>query len=107
MLLKMFAAGVVEIAAGPPRFTVELSERPRTSRLVRKQLEAGDVVVNQLHRLVEVRDSEARLLLRLADGTRDLAALRGGLADALQAEVSEEVVIKNLRIAARGAMLVG
>jgi SAM-dependent methyltransferase len=107
MLLKMFAAKVVEVAAGPSRFTVEVSERPQTSRLVRKQLEAGDVVVNQLHHLVEVRDGKARLLLRLADGTRDLAALRGDLAAALQAEISEEDLIKTLRNAARGAMLVG
>jgi len=107
MLLKMFAAGVVEVAAGPSRFTVELSERPQTSRLVRKQLESGDVAVNQLHRRVEIPDDTTRLLLRLADGTRDLAALRGDLAAALQTEISEEDLIKNLRSAARGAMLVG
>jgi hypothetical protein len=107
MLIKLFAANMVEVAAGPSRFIVELSERPQASRLVRKQLEGGDVAVNQLHRLVEVRDGKARLLLRLADGTRDLAALRGGLAAALQAEISEEDLIKTLRNAAHGAMLVG
>ena len=107
MLLKMFAASVVEVAAGPSRFTIELSERPQASRLVREQLEAGDVAVNQRHQLVEVRDEEARRLLRLADGTRDLAALRGDLAAALQAEITEEDLIKSLRGAANGALLVG
>ena len=107
MLLKMYAANVVEIAAGRSRFTVELSDRPQASRLVREQLETGDVAVNQLHRLVEIPDANARLLLRLADGTRDLAALRCDLTAALQTEISEEDVIKNLRNAAHRAMLVG
>jgi SAM-dependent methyltransferase len=107
MLLKMYAANVVEVAAGPSRFTVELSERPQASRLVRKQMETGDTAVNQLHRLVRVADGKTRLLLRLADGMRDLAALHGDLAAALQTEISREVVIENLRSAAHGAMLVG
>jgi hypothetical protein len=107
MLMKMYAANAVEVSAGPSRFTVELSQRPVTSRLVRKQLETTHVVVNQLHRLVEIRDHNARRLLRLADGTRTLDELQRDLVAALQADVSGDALTSNLRNAARAALLVG
>jgi SAM-dependent methyltransferase len=107
MLLKLYAVNAVEISAGPPRFTVDLSARPVASRLVREQLKTGQVVVNQLHRQVEIRDEKARLLLRLADGTRDLAALRGELAATLRTEITEDALRDNLQSAARCGLLVG
>lgn len=106
MILNMFAVNTIEIAAGPSRFTVEPGERPEAARLVREQLATGGVVVNQLHRLVEIRDANVRCLLRLADGTRNLAALRRDLAVELHAEIGEADLAKNLRSAARGALLV-
>jgi len=63
--------------------------------------------VNQRHCLVEIPDDKAKQMLRLADGTRDLAALRRDLAAALGAEISAEALAQNLRGAARGALLVG
>jgi len=106
MLLKMYATNAVELSASPPRFTVEVSERPEASRLVREQLKAGQVVVNQLHRLVEIRDDKARQLLQLADGTRDLATLRREMVALAQTEISTDAMVKNLHSAARGALLV-
>jgi SAM-dependent methyltransferase len=107
LLLRLYAVNAVEVSAGAPRFTVELSAHPAVSRLVREQLTSGQVVVNQLHRQVEIRDEKARHLLQLADGTRDLAALRRELAARVGVEIGEDALRQNLSSAARCALLVG
>ncbi|MBI4877194.1 MAG: methyltransferase regulatory domain-containing protein, partial [Acidobacteria bacterium] len=106
MLLKMYAANIVEVSAGPARFTVEVSERPQASRVVRRQLESGPVVINQLHRRVEISDERMREALLLADGTRDLAGLRRELAVRFQTPIEEQPFHRNLQAAAQAALLI-
>lgn len=105
--LKLYAVNAIELYASAPRFTVELSARPQISRLAREQLKTGMVVVSQLHRVIEIPDEKARTMLLLADGTRDLAALRRDLSAAVGAEVDAGALETNLRSAARVALMVG
>jgi hypothetical protein len=68
-LLHAFARGMVEIQAGPPRFTTTLDGPLRASRLARLQAGAGRVVTNLRHEQVLLDDVD-RAWLPFLDGTR-------------------------------------
>lgn len=78
-LLRLFAQWAVNLHMGPLHFSLELAERPETSRLVRAQIADGDMLVCTLdHDMIRIDQPEMRHLLAHADGTRtvaDLAAL--------------------------------
>lgn len=109
LLLKTYAASVVELHVHAPAIAVEVSERPAASPLARLQARFGPVVTNLLHASVRIGDDAARYLLILLDGTRDRAALleelasgREGARDFLDRNLDE-----NLRRLARLALLAG
>jgi SAM-dependent methyltransferase len=80
VLLRGFGAGVVELTTFDPPAALDLSLRPTASPYARLQAESGNRVTNLRHRVAELSAFD-RLVLGLADGTRD----RGELTDDLVA----------------------
>lgn len=84
-LLRMLAAGALEMWSSPPAYAMEVSARPKVTPLVREQASRGLPVANQRHENVGL-DAVARELLPLLDGEHDhnalaeavLAAFRSG-----------------------------
>lgn len=80
-ILQAYAAGLVELRSHEPRFTLEVSARPRASQLARVQIERGSTVITNLrHDNVQMEDELARRLILLMDGERDHAQLATDLA---------------------------
>jgi SAM-dependent methyltransferase len=75
LLLKTFAAGLIELQACPSPFTAVAGERPRAFRLARHEAARGRLVTTLRHSSVDLEDATARALLRLLDGSRDRAAI--------------------------------
>ena len=75
VLLQAFGMRMVELTAENWRCTTAVSQRPRASCLVRHDAAADDVVVALNHRRVRIEDDDARELLTLCDGERDIDAL--------------------------------
>jgi methyltransferase-like protein/2-polyprenyl-3-methyl-5-hydroxy-6-metoxy-1,4-benzoquinol methylase len=79
MLLRCYSAGILEFYAGPARFTTQVSERPVAFPYARMQAESGKLKITNLkHTIIEL-DTPGLTLLRLLDGTRDLAAVHRDL----------------------------
>lgn len=78
-LLRLVFAGVVEIHSAPPRYTLEVGDRPRTSRLARVQAARQETVTNLRHEAVALSEAERLLIARL-DGRTPIADLVGHLA---------------------------
>jgi hypothetical protein len=73
--LELYRRDLVELRAGPDP-AVRASDRPLASPLVRFQLARGAIQVTTLqHRVAELEQEEARRLVRLLDGSRDLDEL--------------------------------
>jgi methyltransferase-like protein/SAM-dependent methyltransferase len=127
-LLSVYASGtsrLLEVVLSPPPLVREVSERPRTTALVRRQAARQEWVTNQFHETVHVNDLERGILRRL-DGEHDRAALvaelvRAGLEgqllvekagvaicdyDGLQSEFGE-LIDRHLPVLADNALLVG
>jgi len=75
VLLRLYAANLVELRTHAPRFATEAGERPVASPLARLQVARSPVVTSLLHTSVNVEDALGRQLLFLSDGTRDRGAL--------------------------------
>lgn len=75
LVLRLYAAGIVELRLRSGWFASEPGERPRASRLAQLQLEQTDVATNLRHADVLFEDKAICALVRMADGTRDRAAL--------------------------------
>jgi hypothetical protein len=73
-LLQCFLAGLVELHLRPPRFMLEVSERPVASPLARLQARADGRVTNLRHYSTEASAFDRLVLVHL-DGSRDRAAL--------------------------------
>ncbi|HEX4263462.1 MAG TPA: class I SAM-dependent methyltransferase [Verrucomicrobiae bacterium] len=74
-LLELYSAGVIELHAHAPLASLQVSERPRTTPLVRWQAQRGNIVTSQFHMVVKIEDEVGRCLLSCLDGTRDHQAL--------------------------------
>ncbi|MGA2436103.1 MAG: class I SAM-dependent methyltransferase, partial [Bryobacteraceae bacterium] len=108
LLLRTYAAGLIELHAMPSPFTTVAGERPRAFRLARLEAETGTLVTTLRHTSVELDDPLVRRLLCLLDGTRDRAALLSELrvfAPDAKDSVSAESLERNLDAAAKGALL--
>ncbi len=73
-LLPCCREGLVNVYAAPPAFVAEPGERPIASALARRQAAGSDVVTNRKHRAIRL-DHFDRLVLRLLDGTHNVAEL--------------------------------
>jgi methyltransferase-like protein/trans-aconitate methyltransferase len=113
VLFRASCAGHVSLHLFPPRLTIKISERPRASRVARKQAETGSLITSLTHGTVSLDDVMVRRFLGLVDGTRtvdalvaDLSASVGGAAAGAEApKVTREAVEQNLRLLARLALL--
>jgi SAM-dependent methyltransferase len=75
-VLDLFSQSYAELHWAPKPFTHDLSDRPRTSALIRGQIERGDTRICALnHVLLSIDQPELRHLLDLADGTRTIAEI--------------------------------
>ena len=75
LLWSFYWSGIAELHIAPPRCVREISERPRVTDLVRRQVARGSLVTNRRRGVLKVDDPVARLLIEHLDGTRDRAAL--------------------------------
>lgn len=104
-LLLGFTVGAVELHAAAAPFTSKVSGKPTASPLARYQAGQGPRVTNLRHEHIQLGESQLALL-RLLDGTRDRAALRAGVATAMQGSPSADTLEKLLRELAQAALLV-
>jgi methyltransferase-like protein/cyclopropane fatty-acyl-phospholipid synthase-like methyltransferase len=98
VLLRAYAAGIVEFHVHPPQFVTSPSERPVASPLARLQAQNGDKIVNLRHHNIKIEDSLGRGLLQLLDGTRDRSALVASLSELVnsgKASLPEGGIIPN------------
>ena len=82
--------------AGPLRAATEPGERPTASRLARWQAARGADMVSLAYMRVRMEEPAARKLITLLDGTRDRAAIRADLAEAVGVELGEHDLERNL-----------
>jgi methyltransferase-like protein len=76
IVCKLYAAGMVELYAEGPHFTLEPGARPAASPLARLQLRnQAPAVADLRHSCVPLPDPMYRRLVQLLDGCRDRAAL--------------------------------
>lgn len=86
-----FSEGLAEFHSGAPRFTLEISEKPRAFPWARLQAHRGQTSVTNLrHERINLEPLQFHLL-RLLDGTRDRAAL---LADLEKPTADGEIAAK-------------
>jgi methyltransferase-like protein/cyclopropane fatty-acyl-phospholipid synthase-like methyltransferase len=71
IFLSTYAAGLIDLHLHRPKFSLEVSERPVVSPLVRMQLKKGVFATNLLHNTIRIDDPLGRYLLIMLDGTRD------------------------------------
>jgi methyltransferase-like protein len=108
ILLRTCQVGLVELNLHPARFALLPGESPRSSPLVRLQLETSDTVATLRHTCVRAEGALERQLLLLADGTRNRAALLAELnAFAAPREISSQELEEALTKVARLGLLAG
>lgn len=79
-VLAAHLRGVVELRTWEPRAATHVSLRPAASAVARLQAETGQQVTTMRHTTVAL-DDQARRLVGLCDGSRDLPALGEALGD--------------------------
>jgi methyltransferase-like protein len=82
LLLSVGRSGFLTFSRTPPRFAVEVPERPRASPLARLQAADDEPVSSLTHQTIRAGSLD-RFLLRQLDGTRDQADLQRILVEAL------------------------
>ena len=80
LLRDAYVGGVVNLHVHPPVLTRTPGARPRASALARQQAARGEELTTLVHTRVRIPDANARRLLALLDGTRDMRALVGATA---------------------------
>jgi methyltransferase-like protein len=109
ILLATYAAGVIELHAGPAQCVAKVSRFPVASRLARSQARRGRLIATQRHTVIEALDEKVRLLIALLDGQHDFDALVRELAPALhlpEADLAKGIQA-HLELFANAGALVG
>ena len=83
LLLRAYAAGIVELHLWAPRLVTQISDRPVASPVARLENRLGKRVTTLRHTGLELSDQISRTLLELLDGTRDFEALVDSLAGSI------------------------
>ncbi len=109
ILFRAALAGHLSLHLFPPKLTTGISERPRASRLARKQAESGRVVTTLQHASVILEDDILHQFLALVDGTRTVDELLADLTAEVKArdpssgvsaseppELTKAAVVRNL-----------
>ncbi len=89
VMLKTYAAGVIELHLHEPQFVVEPSEYPQASPLARLQAQQGTIITSLLPNTIGLDDALGRHLLVLLDGTRDRAAVVDELRKMVESNVDQ------------------
>ena len=84
LLLTLYGSDLLELRTCQPSFVTVASERPVVSPLARLQAQQDSTLTTLRHTIIEVKDSLAKNLLMLLDGTRDRAALLRELTAAVE-----------------------
>jgi methyltransferase-like protein/trans-aconitate methyltransferase len=84
LLLRAYAAGIVELHCWTPPLVTEVSDRPVASPVARLENRLRKRVTTLRHTGLELSDEISRALLELLDGTRDLEALTNLLAASVE-----------------------
>lgn len=104
-MLAAWGAGLLRAWKTPPAFCSSLSERPKTSSLVRYWAEHNRCIVNQWHANVrELTDAQRQLLTQL-DGETDLETLRSWCASSDLEDLAPENIREMLQQFATHYML--
>jgi methyltransferase-like protein len=83
ILLATYAAGVIELHAGPAQCVAKVSQFPVASQLARSQARRGRLIATLRHTVIDAQDEKIRLLIDLLDGEHDFDALVRDIAPAL------------------------
>ena len=84
-MIELFRIGLFRLRRYPDQGVAEVSAKPRVSRYARWQIERGSSTVMTLTGLIlDAEEDVARLILRLADGTRDHNDLVGSMIENLE-----------------------
>jgi methyltransferase-like protein len=109
ILLATYAAGVIELHAGPAQCVARVSRFPVASQLARSQARRGRLIATQRHTVIEALDEKVRLLIGLLDGNHDFEALVRELAPAMQVPEADlaKGIQAHLELLANAGVLVG
>jgi hypothetical protein len=118
ILFRAALAGYVSLHLFPPKLTTDITDRPKASRLARKQAESGRLITSLQHTCIILEDDILRRFLALVDGTRTIEDLVADLTTDMkhgdqstvgaasgEPEVTNAAVIRNLRRLARLGLL--
>jgi SAM-dependent methyltransferase len=89
-LLRLFAAGKIDLRTAPPPLDGGGSARPRATALARVQAASDQPVTNLLHHQVNIEDRFTRTLLAMLDGRRTRRELIAEIAKS-QENVAQEL----------------
>ena len=89
LLLRAYAAGVVELHTWAPQIMTEVSDHPIASPIARFESRRGTRITTLRHTGIELSDENSRDLLGLLDGTRDYENLVDSLTALFDARSSE------------------
>ena len=109
ILLATYAAGVIELHAGPAHCVARVSQFPVASELARSQARRGRLIATMRHTTIDAQDDKVRMLIGLLDGTHDFAALARELGPVLQlpeADLARGIQV-HLELLANAGLLVG
>jgi SAM-dependent methyltransferase len=83
LLMRLLQAGAIELRVHPIKMAATVSNRPCASALAQAQVAAGfQMITNQRHINVELKDEIIRTLILILDGTRDRQAVVRALLEA-------------------------
>ncbi len=80
LLRDAYVGSILNLHVHPPQVATAPSTSPTANRLVRLQAGRQQDLTTQMHTWVRIPDANARRLLTLLDGTRDVAQLANALA---------------------------
>ena len=109
ILLATYAAGVIELHAGPAQCVARVSQFPVASQLARSQARRGRLIATMRHTTIDAQDDKVRMLIGLLDGTHDFAALARELGPVLQLPEADLArgIQAHLELLANAGLLVG
>ena len=109
ILLATYAAGVIELHAGPAQCVAKVSRFPVASQLARSQARRGRLIATLRHTVIDAQDEKVRMLIASLDGEHDFDALVRELVPAMQVPEADlaKGIQAHLELLANAGVLVG